>query len=349
MDSREGSATVIREMVLPYLDDMFEDLKTACEGADAMVTGELLYVAKSLHELTGINWITTTLSPLTLFSFHDPGIYPGAGFMEYFRPLPAAFHRAFFEIARLTIRRWFEPYKDFRRRLGLDPEHDPVFFEKFSEQCHLAMFSRAFAASQPDWPPHTIQTGFCFYDGQEDEGKMPDGLQKFLNAGEPPIVFTLGSAAVMDAGEFFNESAKAAAKLGRRAVLLYGRDNDPPKGLTDEIVGFEYAPFSPVLPRAACVVHQGGVGTTGQVLRAGVPHLVMPYGHDQLDNAMRCRRIGVGEVIRRDRYNAERAAKLLSDILANPEYADTAKEKAAVIENERGAAAACDAIEATLK
>jgi UDP:flavonoid glycosyltransferase YjiC (YdhE family) len=121
MDGREGSATVIREMVLPYLDKMYEDLKAACVGADAMVTGELLYVAKSLHELTGINWVTTTLSPLTLFSFYDPGIYPGAGFMEYLRPMPAVFHRAFFEIARLTIKGWFEPYKTFRRRLGLDP------------------------------------------------------------------------------------------------------------------------------------------------------------------------------------------------------------------------------------
>jgi len=211
------------------------------------------------------------------------------------------------------------------------------------------MFSRAFAAPQPDWPQQTVQTGFCFYDGQEDEGKMPDGLQEFLDRGEAPIVFTLGSAAVMDARNFFDESAKAAAKLGRRAVLLYGRDNDPPKGLTDEVVGYEYAPFSRVFPRAACVVHQGGVGTTGQVLRAGVPHLIMPYGHDQLDNAMRCRRIGVGEVINRDSYSADRAENMLGEILSNPKYAKNAAEKCAVIESERGAEAACDAIEETLQ
>ena len=349
MDSRDGAPTVIREMVLPYLDEMFDDLKRACDGADAMVTGELLYVAKSLHELSGINWITTTLSPLTLFSSHDPGIYPGAAFMEYLRPMPAAFHRAFFEIAKLTVRGWFQPYRDFRKRLGLDPDHDPAFTEKFAEQCHLAMFSRAFAAPQQDWPPHTVQTGFCFYDGQEDEGKMPNGLQEFLDNGEPPIVFTLGSAAVMDARDFFDVSAEAARQLGRRAILLYGRYNELPKGLTDDIVGYEYAPFSRVFPRAACVVHQGGVGTTGQVLRAGVPHLVMPYGHDQLDNAMRCRRIGVGEVVRRDRYNADRASELLEKILSDPKYATNAAKKAAIIETEGGAAAACDEIEKILE
>jgi UDP:flavonoid glycosyltransferase YjiC (YdhE family) len=152
----------------------------------------------------------------------------------------------------------------------------------------------------------------------------------------------------MDARDFFDESAKAAKRLGRRAVLLYGKDNDPPKGLSDDIVGFEYAPFSRVFPHAACVVHQGGVGTTGQVLRAGVPHLIMPYGHDQLDNAMRCRRIGVAEVIRRERYSADRASQLLTRILSDPEFSKNAAEKRDVIEKELGAMAACDEIESVL-
>ena len=75
----------------------------------------------------------------------------------------------------------------------------------------------------------TLQTGFCFYDGQSDLGKMPEELTEFLDAGEPPVVFTLGSAAVMDARDFFEESAKAARILKRRAVLLYGIFNEPPK------------------------------------------------------------------------------------------------------------------------
>jgi hypothetical protein len=64
--------------------------------------------------------------------------------------------------------------------------------------------------------------------------------------------------------------AEAVARLNRRAVLLIGK-NTPPANLPANIAAFDYAPFSEVLPRAACVVHQGGVGTTAQVLRAGVP------------------------------------------------------------------------------
>jgi UDP:flavonoid glycosyltransferase YjiC (YdhE family) len=50
------------------------------------------------------------------------------------------------------------------------------------------------------------------------------------------------------------------------------------------------APVSPagdLFPRAAVIVHQGGVGTTGQALRAGVPTLIVPFSHNQPDNAAR--------------------------------------------------------------
>ena len=224
-----------------------------------------------------------------------------------------------------------------------------MFFEKFSDALHLAMFSKAFAKPQPDWPTCTLQTGFCFYDGHGEAGTMPEGLAEFLASGEPPIVFTLGSAAVMDPRDFFEVSARAAKQLNRRAVLLYGIFNQPPDGLDENIVGFDYAPYSLVFPRAACVVHQGGVGTTGQVLRAGVPHLIMPYGHDQPDNAARCRRLGVAEVIGRDDYNVKNAVTTLQKILSDKSYNAKALQASRIVEAESGTRTACDAIEDILK
>ncbi|NJM52609.1 MAG: hypothetical protein HC846_03940 [Blastocatellia bacterium] len=158
-------------------------------------------------------------------------------------------------------------------RVGFERNHDPMFGDKYSKLLHLAMFSKALATPQPDWAKSTVQTGFCFYDGNQDMGKMSEDLQKFLDTGEPPIVFTLGSAAVMDARDFYEQSIAAAKMLNRRAVMLYGIFNEPPKGLDNDRVGFDYAPYGQLFPRAAGVVHQGGVGTTSQVLRAGVPML----------------------------------------------------------------------------
>jgi UDP:flavonoid glycosyltransferase YjiC (YdhE family) len=203
--------------------------------------------------------------------------------------MPVIFHQALFGFMKWTISDWFDPFNEFRRELGLSDNIDPVFADKYSKVLHLAMFSKALGRPQPDWFSPTLQTGFCFYDESGRTQLQPE-LAAFLDAGEPPIVFTLGSAAVLDARDFFEQSAKAAKMLGRRAVLLYGIDKEPPKGLNQNIIGFQFAPYSLVFSRAACVVHQAGVGTTAQALRAGVPQLIVPFSHDQPDNAARCRR-----------------------------------------------------------
>lgn len=41
------------------------------------------------------------------------------------------------------------------------------------------------------------------------------------------------------------------------------------------------------MPRALANIHQGGIGTTAQALRAAKPMIVVPYSHDQPDNARR--------------------------------------------------------------
>ena len=349
MDSIKGPQRIIRDLIFGNIRHQYDDLLAAVAGKDLLVTGEAVYAVMSVVETTGIKWISTSLQPTTFFSVHDPFVPPAAPWVEKFRPLGPMFFRPFFRIVRLMARGWYKPYREFRRDLGLSEEHDPVFDDKYSPLVHLALFSRVLAEPQPDWPSNTVQTGFCFYDGKDDVGKMPDRLIDFLDAGSPPIVFTLGSAAVMDPRDFFEESVKAAKKLKRRAVLLYGIFNDPPVGLDDDIVGFEYAPYSLVFPRAAAVVHQGGVGTTGQALRAGVPQVFMPYAHDQFDNAARCRRAGVAETIFRNAYSAESAARMLSKILSNRSYSEKAAECGRIVSTEDGTAAACDEIEAILK
>jgi len=92
-------------------------------------------------------------------------------------------------------------------------------------------------------------------------------------------------------------------------------------------------------------VHQGGVGTTAQCLRAGRPMLIMPYSHDQPDNARRMRRLGAARVVLRSRYTAKRVARVLRAMLAEPEYEEEAQKAAQEIASENGASTACDALE----
>lgn len=348
MDLNKGPERMMKLVLLPALEQMYQDLSAAVEGKDLLVTGEVVLAGKSVVEKTGIPWVSTSLMPLTLFSAYDPNVYPTAGWYEYLHFLPPFFHMALFSVMQQTVAGWFRPYREFRKNLGLDPNDDPVFRGKYSPLLHLALFSRVLGAPQPDWPPNCVQTGFCFYDGQSNDGRLPPELETFLNVGDPPIVFTLGSAAVLDAGDFFSQSVRTAKMLGRRAILIYGRENEPPPGLDKDIAAIDYAPFSLVFPRAACVVHQGGAGTTGQVLRAGVPHLIMPYGHDQPDNAARCRRLGVAEVIDRSQYNAVNASSVLKKLLTNNSYSSKAQAVSEIVKSEHGTQKACDEIERVL-
>ena len=153
-----------------------------------------------------------------------------------------------------------------------------------------------------------------------------------------------GGSSKLDQVRFFEESAAAARLLGRRALLLMGK-NALPANLSEDHFAAEYAPYSDVFPGSAAVVHQGGVGTTAQNLRAGVPQLVMPYAFDQPDNAARIRRRGVGLSIKRQRYTADRAARQLDSLLRTPTYADRASAAAHRIRNQDGVSLACDAIE----
>jgi UDP:flavonoid glycosyltransferase YjiC (YdhE family) len=349
MDAKNGTKLLLKELLLPNIRPMYEDLMKAVDGADLLITGEVVFAAKSVVEKTGIKWITTSLAPASFLSAHDPFVPPTAQWLKHFRFLGNTFHGTMYGFVRGLIKSWLGEYRKFRREIGLSENHDPVFDGKFSRLLHLALFSKVIGKPQPDWHSPTLQAGFCFYDGQNDLGKMPENLPEFLEAGEPPIVFTLGSAAVMDAGNFFDESAKAAKILGKRAVLLYGVFNEPPKGTDENIVAFDYAPFSLVFPKAACVVHQGGIGTTAQVLRAGVPHLFMPYSHDQPDNAARCERLGVARVVSRENYTAETAAKNLRELILNPGYQAKAAEASAIVRAEHGTQIACDAIESVLR
>jgi UDP:flavonoid glycosyltransferase YjiC (YdhE family) len=215
----------------------------------------------------------------------------------------------------------------------------------------LALFSRVLAQPQPDWPANTVVTGFPFYDRRDFFGEtgMPAGLNEFLDAGEPPIVFTLGSSAFWVARNFYLDSIAAATSLGRRALLLIGHPQNLPAGpLPPGVAAFEYAPYSEVLPRACVTVHQGGVGTTGQGLRSGKPVLIVPHAHDQFDNAARIVRSGCGRTIPRPQYDARTATAELKALLENNEYTEKAADIGRIVRAENGAAAAADEIEHAL-
>ncbi|HEY3989376.1 MAG TPA: glycosyltransferase [Acidobacteriaceae bacterium] len=357
MDIHKGTERTLREVLFPAIRQSYEELLAAVRaggGADLMLAGELTYQAPVVAEVTGIRWASYVLAPLSFFSAHDAPVLPPYPRLARLQSAVPASGHAVRRFARWVTRNWAEPVYRLRGELGLDHGANVIFDAKHAPSLVLAMFSPLLGEPQPDWPPGTEITGFVFYDGDAGRQELPEEIERFLEAGEeagePPVVFTLGSAAVLDAGDFYEQSAEAARMAGVRAVLLVGTDprnvprNVPSTKSTDLCVA-RYAPYSKLFPRASLIVHQGGVGTTAQAMQAGRPMLVMPYSHDQPDNARRMRRLGVAGVIRRQYYTAERAARRIRRILGHPRFAARAAEVGEQLRREDGLTHACDALE----
>jgi rhamnosyltransferase subunit B len=347
----KGGTEKVLQLFTPNLPEIYEDLYAAVEDADLLLTHPLPLVGPLVAQMRRLPWVSSVLAPISFFSVYDPPVPPQVPGLYHLLKLSPTLSRVVFRVARGKLEGIMGPVYSLRAQLGLPRGEQPLFEGQHSPTMVLALFSSVFAKPQRDWPSNTRVTGFPFYDRRDyfGETEMLEELNNFLDEGPPPIVFTLGSSAFWVAEDYYRDSIAAAQALGQRALLLIGHPrNLPSQPLPKGIAAFEYAPFGEVLPRALAIVHQGGVGTTGQGLRSGRPVLVVPHAHDQFDNASRVVRVGCGRMIARPRYNARSAAQELKTLLANPEYASKAAEVGEQVRSENGAAAAADAIEEVL-
>lgn len=343
MDPTRGAKILIRDLVAAAVRDGYEDTMEACEGADLIVSHPITFATPLVATAMRLPWLSTVLSPFSLFSAYDCPVPPMAPAAVHLRALGAWTCRLMMKLALRITASWTAPVRQLRMDLGLPATGDPLYEGQFSPHGTIAMFSPLFGPPQRDWPARTQATGFVFFNRAI---AMPAGLASFLDAGEPPIVFTLGTSAVSAARTFYEESVKAVQAMGRRAVLLVGRDprNRPARTVPDDTLLLESAPHEQLFPRAAAVVHQGGIGTTGQALRAGKPTLVVPHAFDQPDNAFRLRNLGVARVRYPRRYAAAPVERDLRALIGNPRYASRAAAIGAEIRSEDGTARACEAL-----
>jgi UDP:flavonoid glycosyltransferase YjiC (YdhE family) len=329
------------------LKDTYDDLLNAACGTDLMIAGEVNLAAPLVAEKRRRPWVSAILSPASFISAYDPSHLVNVPWLFHVRKAGPHIYRAVLNAGKLTVRHWWEPVRQLRREQGLNPHCDPVFRDKFSPDMVLALFSPWLAKPQPDWPRQTLQSGFVWFDRQSQDAGPDAELADFLASGEPPIVFTQGSTAVHNAGNFYEVGAQAASMLKCRAVLV-GAGSE--SGLASpQILTVPYAPYSQIFPQAAVNVHQGGSGTTGQALRAGRPQLIVPYGWDQPDNAARVERLGVGLHVPRAAWSPIAAAAALERLLRDTQFSQRATEVGSQIRAENGLGSACDAIESLLR
>lgn len=234
------------------------------------------------------------------------------------------------------------PLNKYRAALGL-PSIDRIFRSWIHEaDVVVGLFPDWFAAPQSDWPGQASLAGFPLYDHGNRVSLSPH-LEEFISDGQPPVAFSAGTATAA-AHEFFKTSAAAAEAAGSRAILLTHFRQQVPAALPKGVIHVDYAPFGALLPKLAAFVHHGGIGSTSQALRAGVPQLIRPVAYDQFDNSAHAVRLGVAHEILPKRYVPHTVADALKTLTADSALNQHCRQVAAGFADGNSIITACDSI-----
>ena len=222
LDARGGPEYLFAKVLGPSMRDLYADTLAAVTGADLLVSHQLPQTAPIVAERTGVKWVSAVVAPMGFLSAYDPPTPPQAPAMRRLMAVHPVVGGS--SIARARGDRIMgAPIYELRAELGMPRGGHPLFEGQHSPARVLALFSPLLGEKQPDYPAQTVVTGFPFYDAAPTRPADPE-LLAFLNRGEPPIVFTLGSSAVWIADDFYPVSIAAVRALGRRALLLVGEN-----------------------------------------------------------------------------------------------------------------------------
>ena len=339
---RIGSPSAMRRLLRGLLVEPMRSFYAAIAaahrpGESVLLAFPLVLGARLAHDRLGLPFVSGQLVPSAFRSRRDP---PRVSSLPPPTWAPGwLLQGLFFGMDWAVDRMVLTEVNRFRAELELPPIRR-VFTWMDSPQRILGLFPPWFSAPQPDWPPQARLCGFPLL----KTGELHPDTRRFLAQGEPPVVFTAGSPA-QGVGSFFQAAVQACAQLGRRAVLLTRYRTDLPDTLPPTVHHTAYTCLRELLPRAAALVFHGGIGTSAELLRAGIPALVTPWGMDQFDNAMRLRRLGVARELPFAKITPARLARALDEVLTEAPLAAAARAAAEQLAGEQGVDALCDAME----
>jgi len=310
-------------------------------GQTVVVAEGGAFGARIAHEVLGVPLVTMHTCPLVFRSMIRPAVEP----LGFRLPRSWALIRrpCYWFFDRFFVDRLLAPINKFRQSFGLAPVRRLLNGWWHSPQRVLGMFPNWFAEPAADWPSQSMLTGFPLYD-PGDDAPLPADLVEFLDEGSPPIVFTPGSV-VRAETEYFHTAVEVCRKLGRRGLLVTRHAKAIPNSLPETVRHVPFAAFRQLLPRAAALVHHGGIGSTAQALLAGIPQIIRPLAYDQPDNAERATRLGVARTILPQDFSVASVSRDLSHLLNNDEVKSRCRELASRVQSEDGVEKACDAIE----
>jgi vancomycin aglycone glucosyltransferase len=286
----------------------FETLGRVAPGADAIVaTGLMPAGARDVADHLGIGYVLAGFHLGGIPSQHfSPGARPGTP-----SPEGETDRRVLWEQDAQRVNELYGPALNSHRATIDLPPIENVRDYVFTEHPWLAA-DPTLCPSKGMTDLDVVQTGAWIL---PDDRPLPDDLQAFLNAGEPPVYVGFGSMAAYAPKDIARTTIAASRAHGRRVLLSRGwAELEGDDGKDCFVVGEvnQQALFS----RVAAVVHHGGAGTTTTAARAGVPQVVVPLIADQPYWASRVEALGIGIAHERSAPTVDSLSVALGNALA---------------------------------
>jgi UDP:flavonoid glycosyltransferase YjiC (YdhE family) len=243
---------------------------------------------------------------------------------------------------RWIVRRHGLPWLNrARRRLGLPGFRSP--FTQYDRAARvLILASAAFDFSARSLPSNVRYVGTPI----DDVGACWN--EPWLSADDRPLVLVSLSTLPQGQADVLRRILVALDGLTLRALVTLGpalsaTSFNPPPNTRLEV----FVPHSAVLPRAAALVTQCGLGTVTKALAHGVPMVCIPLVGDQPDNAARVVARGAGVLV--DRAASRHViSQALWRVLNEPRFRANAGRLAVVLANVDAPGAAVAEIESVV-
>lgn len=271
----------------------FQVLRQGWSATDTILVSSSFAVAARLtEELDGYRNTTVHLSPSVIFSAHQPSKWPAFSIPPTW---PLFLKRLMIKAAeRLVTDPMIGAHvNSYRLELGFPPEKNLFSQWLHSPRRVIYAFPEWFAASAEDWPANGI---FASFPSKIKRATLiPNKVDSFLRDGNGPVVVITAGTAVAARPIWVDRMADFSVNRGARVVVIEpalhpGRDDN-------FVCRIPFIPFEALLSRVQLIIHHAGIGTIAEAMRAELPQLLVPMAHDQVDNAARLERIGLGRKI----------------------------------------------------
>lgn len=289
---------IANSKLLPKVFDEINRIWNSEGKPDLVIADFVAAPAGMLADRLEIPWITTIPSPVAIESRTTTPAYLGG-----WKPHQGIFYKWRDAMGRKVIR--------LAKKVGLSLVKKNLVtladFKLYREDGTEAVYSPYSILAlgmkelefRDDFPPHLKWVGYrCL-----SFDRLPQEQKQYLTTSKKRIFITCGTHLKWEKERMVELSKLLSQEYPDYVFYVTLGDSSglehPPRILSENLLIFDYLPYSDFLEQMDFAIHHAGAGILMGCIEQGIPSLILPQDYDQFDNAVRAELFQVGLVSRK--------------------------------------------------